>query len=245
MPPQWYLGALQSGDCITIVPQYRVWFFKMLTKRQRLQLTSTDFSIKMPWFLAVSCDPSEGALKAHWRRIEGIEHETWQWWQWWQWQVHELRRLQAGHCARRNDAKRPVRWRQDRQQVLTSDRWRVRAGHSKVDEDESVADRNSLKAQWPPLSAHPTHPTHPGTLNHKMSTMCSKFCSKLCSGEMTTEVKLIRLNRLKRLNSFNYVISRRRTRRASFHATISLPVKEWGDDQLHHLSDALNVTLKA
>ena len=84
-----------------------------------------------------------------------------------------------------------------------------------------------------------------------MSTICSKLCSKLCSDngrEMTTEVKLIRLNRLKRLNSFNYVISRRRTRRArraSFHATISLPVKEWGDDQLHHLSDALNVTLKA
>jgi hypothetical protein len=81
-----------------------------------------------------------------------------------------------------------------------------------------------------------------------MSKICSKLCSKLCSDngrEMTTEVKLIRLNRLKRLNSFNYVISRRRTRRASFHATISLPVKEWGDDQLHHLSDALNVTLKA
>ena len=76
-----------------------------------------------------------------------------------------------------------------------------------------------------------------------MSTICSKLCSKLCSGngrEMTTEV-----TKLVRLNSFNYVISRRRTRRASFHATISLPVKEWGDDQLHHLSDALNVTLKA
>ena len=79
-----------------------------------------------------------------------------------------------------------------------------------------------------------------------MSTICSKLCSKLCSDngrEMTTEVtKLIRLNRL---NSFNYVISRRRARRASFHATISLPVKDWGDDQLHHLSDAPNVTLKA
>ena len=72
-----------------------------------------------------------------------------------------------------------------------------------------------------------------------MSTICSKLCSKLCSDngrEMTTEVtKLIRLNRL---NSFNYVISRRRARRASFHATISLPVKDWGDDQLHHLLKA-------
>ena len=89
------------------------------------------------------------------------------------------------------------------------------------------------------ISAHPAHPTHPETLKHTMSTICSKLCSKLCSDngrEMTTEVtKLIRLNRL---NSFNYVISRRRARQASFHATISLPVKDWGDDQLHHLLKA-------
>ena len=65
--PQWYLGALQSGDCITIVP--RVAFFNMLTKRQRLQLTSASKRHGFLLFLVTWA-------KAHGRRMEGIEHET-------------------------------------------------------------------------------------------------------------------------------------------------------------------------